>query len=236
MREIIKNFFKKNGIEICRYPRKDLKRRLKLLETFNIDVAFDIGAHTGQYAMELFDLGFKGRIISFEPLSIAYKALSEASANNEKWTIKNIAVGNKDGEIEINVSQNLFSSSILAMLPEHLNNAPDSKYIDKEKVKITKIDSIFSDYVNPGEKVFVKLDTQGYEKIILDGAINSLDKIAGIQLEMSLVSLYDHSILFQEMIAYLQSKNFKLYSLENGFASMKTGQQFQVDGIFFKEN
>jgi len=80
--------------------------------------------------------------------------------------------------------------------------------------------------------VMMKIDTQGYEKNVIDGALTSLNRIKIIQLEMSIVPLYENETLFVEMIQYLDNNGFILYSLENGFSNPTTGQLLQVDGIF----
>ena len=81
----------------------------------------------------------------------------------------------------------------------------------------------------------IKIDTQGYEKNVIDGATESLNNIKIIQLEMSILPLYENEILFIEMINYLDKKGFQLFSLENGFSDLTTGQLLQVDGIFVQK-
>jgi FkbM family methyltransferase len=235
IKKIIKTLLKRNGFELNRYPNQDLKRRMSLLKNFKINVVFDIGANSGQYASTLFDLKFDGKVISFEPLNSAYQELLKVSGKKENWSAENMAIGNMDGEIEINISENSWSSSILNMLDKHLINSPESRYINKERVIIHKLDTIYPNYVKEGDIIFLKIDTQGYEKMVLDGADSFLKMVNGIQLEMSLVPLYSNEVLFQEMILYLQSKGFSLYSLEPGFSSENTGQLLQVDGIFFRD-
>ena len=120
------------------------------------------------------------------------------------------------------------------MLPDHVNSAPHSSYIGKEKITVRKLDSVMKDYYSKGDNILLKIDTQGFEKQVLDGAEQSLPIIRGIQLEMSLLPLYSDSILYLEMIELLKNKGYKLYSLENGFSNPETGQLLQVDGIFFR--
>lgn len=148
--------------------------------------------------------------------------------------MNNYAIGNEDGKSIINIAGNSLSSSILDMLPEHYENAPQSKYTGHQEIEIKKLDSIFNSFSNKEDRVMLKIDTQGYEKNVIDGALESLNRILIIQLEMSLIPLYDNMMLFTEMIEYIESKGFKLYSLENGFSNPDSGQLLQVDGIFVK--
>lgn len=236
IKSLIKKTLERNGFEIRRYPDADLARRLQLLKTFQINLVLDIGANTGQYASQLLNLGFGGRVISFEPLSSAYRPLAAAAEKNNNWDARNMAIGNMDGEIEINISENSYSSSILPMLDNHLENAPNSRYIDKEKVAIHKLDTLLPQIASPEDKIYLKIDTQGYEKNVLEGAAQVLDRIAGIQLEMSLVPLYGTDFLYQDVLNFMQRNGFSLYSIETGFSSPHTGQLLQADGIFFRNN
>lgn len=230
----INNLLRKVGYQIKLYPDRDLKTRQIALKSFGINKILDIGANTGQYAMEIRNHGYKGEIVSFEPLSGAYKQLEKEAQNDPLWITRNMAIGNEDGDISINISKNSQSSSILEMLPSHLQSAPESVYINTEQVFIKKLDSIFYDFYKEGDYILLKIDTQGYEKNVIDGAEISLSKITGIKLEMSLMPLYKGEMLFWDMVKYIENKGFKLYSLENTYSDPKSGQLLQVDGIFYK--
>lgn len=223
------------GIQIKKYPDSDHARRMKMVNYYRIDTLFDIGANAGQYALKMRELGYKNRIISFEPLSSAFKVLKENSSKDDNWIINNYAVGDQNCKTLINVAGNSYSSSILNMLPNHIENAPNSMYVSQEKIDIKKLDTIFNSFCNQEEKVMLKIDTQGYEKNVIDGAIESLKKIEIIQLEMSIAPLYENEILLVEMIEYLRKIGFMVFSFENGFSNPITGQLLQVDGIFVKK-
>ena len=107
---------------------------LKLLKYYNINKIFDVGANTGQYAETLFNNGYTGKIVSFEPFSKAYNTLLLKKNKNKQWIIaERCAIGEEDKEIFINISKNLVSSSILPILDGHLKYAPESQYFDTEK-------------------------------------------------------------------------------------------------------
>jgi hypothetical protein len=57
----------------------------KLFSKCNIDCVFDVGANYGQYARMLRDaVGFKGLIISFEPIAAAAAALRREFRNEPR--------------------------------------------------------------------------------------------------------------------------------------------------------
>lgn len=230
----VNRMIKSSGIEIRKLEQSDKIRRLKLIKHFEINTIIDVGANVGKYVLEMRELGFKGKIISFEPLSLAYKKLKFVSSKDKDWDIVNVALGEKNEIAEINIAGNIDSSSLLNMLPSHLKSAPETKYIGKETIKVITLDSIFKEFYKKDSKIYMKIDTQGFEKSVLEGARNSLGKIIGLQLEMSIIPLYENSPTYLEMIKYIYDLGFKLYSIENGFSDKKTGQLLQFDGIFFK--
>ena len=236
MKNTIQNLLSRVGLKLIRYPESDLKRRMQLVKTFGINKIIDVGANAGQYALNMRKLGYRGPIISFEPLNDAFSLLQKVSTGDENWQIHNIALGEEDRKAEINIADNSYSSSLLDIMPAHVHAAPQSRYVSKQEVTIRKLDSIFADFYHKQDRILLKIDTQGFEKNVIDGAEQSLSKITGIQVEMSLQELYSREMLFSEMIHYLGERGFDLYSLENGFSDPESGRLLQVDGIFFKKS
>ncbi|MEQ9485199.1 FkbM family methyltransferase [Coleofasciculus sp. F4-SAH-05] len=247
MKNLIKQISRKFGFDIIKYYPSPLERSrainlknkgadmLKLLTFHEIDLVLDVGANVGQFATQLFTIGYQGKIVSFEPLSSAYNQLLEASKNNQDWQVaERCAIGNKNGEIEINISENSESSSILSILPNHTDAAPKSAYIGSETTKIRKLSELVYNYVDQSKATLLKIDTQGYENDVLEGAKEIIPKLKGIHLELSLVPLYDGQILFDEMLDKLKNMGFSLYNLYPGFRDYRTGRLLQVMGTFFR--
>jgi hypothetical protein len=143
--------------------------------------------------------------------------------------------GDKNDEIEINISSNLHSSSVLEILEEHTNAEPSSKYIQREKVEQIALDGFKSNF-SKYSKIFLKIDTQGYEWNVLQGAKEFLKDVAVVQLEMSFVSLYKDQKLFNDIFTFLYHFGFEIYDVEPGFTNEVTGQQYQVDCVFVNRN
>lgn len=208
---------------------------IKQLLHNNIDMIFDIGANTGQFGELIYKLGYKGKMVSFEPLQSAYESLSANSKPYSGWTpAERCAIGEEDGEIEMHISENSISSSALSMLEDHEAAAPKSKYIGTEKAKVYKLDSVFDKYSSGCKNVFVKIDTQGYEDKVLNGAVNSMSQIKGLYMEMSLLKLYDGQALFKELYERVISYGFELHGIQPAFVNKETGRVLQVDAAFFR--
>ena len=207
---------------------------MHLLRSNRIDLVFDVGANFGQYATSLRECGYRGRIVSFEPLTSAFARLEANAKADPLWEVVNIGLGDRDERATINIAGNSQSSSLLEMLPAHLKSAPVSAYVGKEEITVSRLDSVFSKYHRRGDRTFLKLDAQGYERKILEGASLSLSDIQGIQLEMSIEPLYSDEMPYLEMLGYLAGIGFTLASIEPGFGDPESGRMLQMDGIFFR--
>ena len=239
MRKLIKQLFHLAGFKIHRdlinnYPRFTL---VKGFQNFGINCVFDIGANTGQFAKELRKVGYKGKIISFEPLSDAHDELIKAATNDPLWIVHpRAAIGDFDGDININISGNSVSSSILPMLDSHSNYEKSSAFVGSEKTPIFRLDTIAGNYIQEGDKYFIKIDTQGFEWQVLDGATSILANAVGIVCELSLVPLYKDQKLWMEMIERILGLGFNVWAVEPGFSSPEIGRDFQIDITFYRDN
>lgn len=211
------------------------RNRLRLLQTHGVDTVFDVGANTGQFAIELRELGFTGNIISFEPLTDAYRELAHHAAFDKRWRAVNLAIGDRDHTTEINVSQNSQSSSILEILPVTLDAAPSARYVRKQAVNVRRLDSFVDECKPEYARSYLKIDAQGYERQVLGGAERLLaSHIVGVQVESSLVALYEGEAEFSEMLIFMREHDFDLMSIEPEFSNDTTGRLLQADLIFYR--
>jgi FkbM family methyltransferase len=206
-----------------------------LFKKHDIDLVLDVGANTGQFALEILKSGYRKPVISFEPLPAAFDELKKNAADYKNWKAENLAVGTETGSISINVAANSESSSVLPMLKSHSELAPESKYINAITVPITTLDQYFRDKKIEAENIFLKIDVQGYEDSVISGALNALQKVKVLQLEISFIPLYDMSMIYYAMMSKLEGMGYSLYSLLPAFSDYKTGQIFQVDAVYIRK-
>ncbi|MFW5760810.1 MAG: FkbM family methyltransferase [Cyclobacteriaceae bacterium] len=232
----LKGLRAKFGIEVKvrKYPYGDKKRRIDLVRHYRINKIFDVGANKGQYGKLMRMLGYDKQIISFEPLTNAFSVLEKNSKLDKKWDAYNYGLGSRNQNLKINISKNSFSSSILDILESHTKPFPDAAYVSEELIEVKKLDDIFNNFYSEKDRIFVKIDTQGFEMEVLKGAAESLEKIKGIQIELSTMPLYKDQTLYFEIISFLNSNNFVLHSIEPGSTDFN-GRLLQMDGLFFKE-
>lgn len=233
----IRSIFHKVGFEIHRLsPTSNTTFQLyRALENFGVDLVFDIGANVGQFSSELRSVGYRGEIVSFEPLSLAHRMLEQAASGDPKWHVHpRTAIGDQNGEIMINIAGNSVSSSALPMTDIHSSAAAESAYVGKERAPICTLDSVADPYLTESEHPFLKIDTQGFEWQVLDGAINTLKTAQGVLCELSLVELYEGQNLWKDMIDRLENAGFVPWSVHSAFTSSKDGRTLQIDAAFFR--
>jgi FkbM family methyltransferase len=225
------------GIDVRRFPECSLEYRLvRLLSFFHIDVVIDVGANRGQYGAMLRRFGYQGRIISFEPLSEPFEILRRRAAADALWTAFPYALGDEDATVTINVSGNEASSSILPMLPRHLDACPQSGYVDWEEVAQHRLEALWPQLTRLGDRVFLKLDVQGYEGAVLRGAGNRIQDCMGLQTEVSCVSLYEGGLQLGQALDLAQRQyGLTLMGVLPGFTNQRTGQMLQCDAVFFRD-
>jgi FkbM family methyltransferase len=235
VKKLLKNLAQRFGYDIQHLPTDPIARQwLDLMNAYQIDLIFDVGANTGQYGQRVRKLGYAGNIISFEPITETFRQLQAKAAADSRWKTVHSALGDYDGAAEINVSINSYSSSVLNMLPAHSESAPDTMYVRQESIRMQKIDSILDQYYSPGQNLYVKIDTQGFERQVFEGCLKSLDKISGFQMELSLRPLYEDETLLEDMIHLLRTNGYKLKLIDGGHRNYETGEVLQVEGYFFK--
>jgi FkbM family methyltransferase len=211
------------------------RRRARLLQSRGITVVLDVGASDGTYAQQLRRLGFGGRIVSLEPLAEPFAALRAAADADARWDCRRLALGSEPGEREINISANSTSSSLLEMEERHTQSAPQATYVGAELIPVERLDAIWPELVAYDDRVYLKLDVQGFEREALLGAGDRLGEIDCVQAELSFVPLYRDAPTFLEMVEFLGSRGFRLAGLEEGHDDVRTGEMLQADGVFVRD-
>ena len=237
LKRTIKHTLRSLGLELHRFSPASSKiaRLMACLDHCGINMVLDIGANEGQFGEELRTGGYKGGFVSFEPMAQAHSKLLLRSQSDPKWqAASRVAIGADRGTVQLNVSGNLVSSSVLPMLAAHVNAAPESAYRSQETVPLLTLDDAAAPFINEADTILLKIDTQGYEWQVLDGAPHLIDKARAILIELSLVQLYENQHLWLEYVARLESAGFTLWALEPVFVDLKNGRTLQMDGFFFR--
>lgn len=212
-------------------------RLAKLINHKGIDCVVDIGANKGQFAEQLFDFGYKGRVISFEPTIEAHKLLEAKAKKNNNWIIaKRCAIGDEKVTTKINVSYNSVFSSILQINKNQIDNAASSGVDHTEEVEVFPLDDVIANYIDVRHcNLLLKIDTQGYEYQVLMGAKATLEHVKGLAIEIPLFHIYEGVAFdFYSAVNWLKQNGFYPYSFKNEGVNYSTGRVNTIDGVFFK--
>lgn len=225
----------KVGLDVRRpRPVRDATAQLVLkMSEHGVRGLVDVGANQGQFARSARKAGYGGAIFSVEPLAAANAACRRAAAGDPGWQVlPPMALGAAPGTAEINVAGNSVSSSLLEVDARSIAAAPESGFVGKEKVEIRPLDGV-ADPAWP-RPLALKIDTQGYEREVLDGAAATLPEVVLILVEMSLTPLYRGAPGFAELYATIENLGFRCIGMTQGFADHDANELLQVDGLFIR--
>lgn len=208
-------------------------RRAKLMASEGIDLVVDVGANVGQYGMRLRANRYTGRIVSFEPYGQAFAQLRRTASRDPAWDVHRVALSDAEGELELNVSGNSFSSSLLPLTDRHLESAPGSAFVASEVVPTARLDAMWSEVVGAA-RAWLKLDVQGFELHVLRGAGDRLGEARAVQVELSLEPLYEGAPDWRAVVDWLTGRGFALVGVEPGFDDPTSGRMLQFDAVFVK--
>jgi FkbM family methyltransferase len=201
-----------------------------LLQRQGVDVLIDVGANQGQYARRFRERGFNGRIVSFEPMKEAFEHLQKEAASDCEWEVRRLALGRRKETRELQVAANSVSSSLLPIVIQHVRAEPTSRTVGTEKVHVSTLDDELV-AESPDARLWLKLDVQGYELAVLEGAPNVLQRCHIVQCEVSLRELYKGQAHYLEILETLNTAGFTPVRFIPGFSDARTGEMLQVDLI-----
>lgn len=209
--------------------RDEYARVLGVVREKGITTIIDVGANNGQFAQGMLRQGFAGAIHSLEPQSKVYGRLQANARRHPSWTVaERCALGDQAGELVLNISRNTYSSSLLGNTELNLRAAPATTYVDQETVRVRRLDE-WARSVGVGGRLLLKIDTQGYELKVLQGASGIMSEIHGILVECSLVPLYDGQPLLARMVAFLDAAGFSVVDILPGLRDPRSGRFLGLD-------
>ena len=186
----------------------------KLFEAVKIGTVIDVGANQGQYRDFLRDhVGFRGTIISFEPIPDLAEALVERARSDEGWRVYPYALGSTAAILPLHISERSGWSSLLEKESSPRTEVADSVQVTRSvDVKVAALDQVLSTE-EPGileTGVYLKIDAQGYDLEVLRGAAQSLPFIPALQSELELVPVYANAPPFLRVIEFLLDEGFEI--------------------------
>ena len=239
---LISNLFKKFGIKLTRNNDIFEDIQSNFLNKKDL-VILDIGAYRGNSLFAFKEIFPSSFIYSFEPSIDNYLKLKENSKQLTKYKIFNLGVSNTDDIKKFNNNSWSETSSFIDLNQHGSKNFYDKrfKYLGiNETKKVSFVESITIDTFLDRENIFnvdiLKIDTQGHEKSVLQGANKSLKegKINSIMVEIILDDYYENQLNISDIENLIIGEGFYLYGIYD-MIKMPNRRINQLDLLYLKK-
>ncbi len=172
----------------------------ELFARLHIDLVVDVGAHYGEYAHFLREVvGYRDSILSVEPISENFKILERTRESDRNWVGVNVALGPANTRMKINVTKDTqFASfktpSQAGLLATGNTQMRANASVERtEEVEVLRLDELLTKHCTerPDAKIYLKLDTQGFDLQVIAGFGEARNRILAMQSEISMLPLYE---------------------------------------------
>lgn len=214
------------GRTLERYPISEF------LQRHEIGCVLDVGANVGQYGMHLRELGYTGRIVSFEPLPSALVQLKRIASCDANWQVEGYALGASQSVESINLAVSSAASSFLKIEAGAAEAAPQLTATSSINVEVKPLATVVESLDLGDTPTFLKIDAQGYELPVLLGVGDELSRFSGVQLEVSLNRVYQDEPLIEDVILWMRDRDFSPFWMQQGYRLDEPLKLMQVDLIF----
>ncbi|MGB4843861.1 MAG: FkbM family methyltransferase [Ferruginibacter sp.] len=207
--------------------------RLRWLKEMGINTVLDIGANEGQFALMIRKLMPQATIYSFEPIPHCYEKLKTNFKNDKSFGAFNIACGDADAEIEMNINDFSPSSSLLEIDELHVKNFKHTAASKKQLIKVKALDGLHNE-LRLKKPYLIKIDTQGYEDKVIKGGAKMIADAQVVFIELTYKPLYKGQTLFDDIYNEMLQLGFQYHGNTEELLSPVNGAVLQTDGIFIK--
>jgi FkbM family methyltransferase len=203
------------GYDLVRFPVL-ADREAHLIELFSrldINCVLDVGAHHGEFASTLRRIGYMGQIISFEPVSGSLEILEDRARGDLHWSIERYALGSRNESKTINVTRGTSLASFSRSTDiARARFGELTEIVAQQEVEVRRLDEVLADLPQQLShcRLFLKLDTQGWDLEVLAGASRVIPQILAVQSEISVKPLYMESPSYFDAIEQMNKMGFEL--------------------------
>jgi FkbM family methyltransferase len=233
LENFVQQILKRCGLLIVRLPHEGtLGRELgRVIAQRNIRTLVDVGAHEGLYGERWRALGFSGRIISFEPGEGPFKRLQQRAG--DLWEVHQLAIGNVSGVAEFFEYEESEEYASLRR-PSGRLGMPPLTVCRSYPADVQTLDHILPRLQVDVSSSFLKIDTQGHDAAVLDGAKESLGTAAAVQVEIPMFGLYEEAPRAEELIHRIRDAGFDLIGMFPVHDHPRSLVPIEFDGLFVR--
>jgi FkbM family methyltransferase len=202
---------------------------------YRVNVVLDVGANKGQYARSLRRAGYKGRIVSFEPVAQDFEELQRRAADDPNWSVHQLALGREDGETEMNVVPGTLSS-ILPPTEFGARRYEKLQTAEVHRVPVRRLDGILDELIAdvPDPRPYLKLDTQGFDLEAFAGLGKRSGDVVGMQSEVAFLQIYEGMPRMPEALATYEAAGFEVAGLHPVSRERRTARVLEFDCVMVR--
>ena len=191
----------------------------------------DIGANVGQFSVAAGHLLPAAVIHPVEPDPATAERLRDNLPARIASNIVVSAIGDRIGSVDFQVNSDSQVSSVLALGEGRKHAFPGDSVQKTMRVPLTTLDALFAGkpLVAP---VLLKIDVQGYEDRVIEGASQLLHSVRWIVMELSFARLYEGEKDFPGMLEMMNKRGFRFVRPLDFHTSGKTGAIIEMDALF----
>lgn len=228
-RAIARRLLRAFGLERIHHPSFTA-----LMRREGVATVLDIGANEGQFARDIRERGYRGRIVSFEPVSTAFLMLDRHAQRDPLWDTYQLGVGDVAGERVISVAASSVFSSFKPPSAYAARTFTGLREDHSETVHVVRLDAFLTAHSDLIANAYLKIDTQGFEREVLLGLGDILPRIKAVQMELPLRELYRGQATMVEMIEWMKARGFEIaMAKENGF-DWRAMRLLELDVVFVR--
>jgi FkbM family methyltransferase len=230
----------RRGLERFEREKQLVKHLLRdhvatILRLYRVNCVIDVGANHGQYARALRRAGYRGHIASFEPVGEAFERLAASAAGDPRWSVHRCALGREESVATMHVVPGTLSS-VLTPTEFGFDRYHQLREATTEDVPVRRLDALLDEVIAdvPEPRLYLKLDTQGYDLEVFAGLGERVVEFCGMQSELAVMQIYDGMPMMPESLAAYEAAGFEITALYPVSRQSRTGRVVEFDCVMVR--
>ena len=231
------------GIDVTRWPHRPEDGVIdwalsEVLKSRGINCAIDVGGNRGLFARRLRELGYEGRIVSFEPSPTVLPVITAAAAGDPNWIVRPVALSSEPGEADLHLHQGPELDSLLDALPGVVDQIPHMSGTGTATITLSTLAAEFPGVIAGIDepRVLLKSDTQGYDAEVIRGAGKEglFPSVVAVLVELAAQPIYQGQPGMTSVMELIMADGFNPVAFEPWFQSSDGLRAVELDALFLR--